>query len=91
MDNGWENILLHEVDPNIKLYHSNPGKPNQKALVERMIRDLILDSDLSNSVCFDHLDEANIKAIIESDCFCKIVDELTLNPEFDQLILIACK
>ena len=63
MDNGWENIFLHEVDPNINLYHCDPYHPNQKALVERMIRDLRVDTDLSDGVCFDHLDEAKIKQI----------------------------
>ena len=63
MDNGWENIFLHEVDPNINLYYCDPYHPNQKALVERMIRDLRVDTDLSDGVCFDHLDEAKIKQI----------------------------
>lgn len=63
MDNGWENILLHEVDPNIKLYHTDPGKPNQKALVERMIRDLRTYVALDGKTSFNRLNEITIKKI----------------------------
>ena len=35
MDNGWENILLDQVDPNINLYHCDPPSPWQKSNVER--------------------------------------------------------
>ena len=64
MDNGWENILLDQVDPNINLYHCDPSSPWQKANVERTIRDLRTYPSLAKRHSLDPVDQKEIDRII---------------------------
>lgn len=64
MDNGWENILLDQVDPNINLYHCDPSSPWQKSNVERTIRDLRTYPLLAKHRSLDPVDQKEVNQII---------------------------
>ena len=64
MDNGWENIMLDQVDPNINLYRCDPSIPWQKANVERTIWDLRTYPSLAKRHSLDPVDQKEVNRII---------------------------
>lgn len=64
MDNGWENILLDQVDPNINLYYCDAGSPWQKGMVERTIRGLRTYHLLAKSCSIDLVSQNQLDWIV---------------------------